>query len=487
MKKSMMAIAMAVFASLSGQMAFAQYAAPAGYAGSTRSVTHVYDSYYAADEEAKSPSDVAAPSEEPADGACCTNGGCSNDDVCCQPDCGAACEDEPFALFSCCLFDRLGITMAGWTAQSFTWNPDNPADRFNGPVTWTDRSNDYQLNQQYLYIERATDTGGDGMDLGFRVDTLFGTDSRFTSATGLEVDAGGVPDWNRTYRFYGLSLPQFYGEVAFNDLKVKVGHFLSPVGYFAIPTTANFFNTLPYTFQYGEPFTHTGFLASYQMTEDVAVGAGMTRGWDNFDGVGNPNVGYLGTMAFSNVLVEGDSVAIVHVAGSEPVAAQPNSDGFEQRFLQTFVYSAPVAENLNWVFQSDYGFQNNALATGEDANWYGLNNYLFYTMNDKWTWGLNFEWFRDEDGARVGGFLAPRADGSLRGLSTARSGFVGNFYQVTCGPQWRPNGNLLIRPNARWDWYSGSSSAAGTGGLLPYDDGTDAQQFILGTDVVLTY
>ena len=39
--------------------------------------------------------------------------------------------------------------MAGWLNQSYTWNPQNPPNGFNGPVTWTDRSNSYELNQAY--------------------------------------------------------------------------------------------------------------------------------------------------------------------------------------------------------------------------------------------------------------------------------------------------------------------------------------------------
>ena len=50
-------------------------------------------------------------------------------------------------------------------AQSYTWNTSNPADRFNGPVTWTDRSNDYQVNQFYLYAEKTTNTNGCGIGL----------------------------------------------------------------------------------------------------------------------------------------------------------------------------------------------------------------------------------------------------------------------------------------------------------------------------------
>ncbi len=81
------------------------------------------------------------------------------------------------------------------------------------------------------------------------------------------------------------------------------------------------------------------------------------------------------------------------------------------RFLQTNVYSRPltrISEKLNYVAQSDWGYQTRALLNDKTAHYYGLNQYLFYKVSDCWSWGLRGEWFRDEEGFRVGGFQAPR-------------------------------------------------------------------------------
>ena len=55
-------------------------------------------------------------------------------------------------------FKEHNIRLGGNVAQSMTFNFQSPSDRFNGPVTWTDRSNEYQLNQMWFYLEKATDT-----------------------------------------------------------------------------------------------------------------------------------------------------------------------------------------------------------------------------------------------------------------------------------------------------------------------------------------
>ncbi len=473
MKIAQLTVAAAVASLLTAGQALAQFDGNYGLQMPARQTAYAYDGYYNADPPATSPSDAPsapAPAAAEGSGACC-----EKSDSCCEK------EEEEVAeackLFDCCCFKRMGLNVGGWTAQSFTWNPDRPSDHFNGPVTWTDRSNDYQLNQMWLFMDRPTDTKGSGWDIGGRVDGVYGTDYRFTVASGLE------DKWNNR-SFYGLALPQLYAEVAYNDLKVKMGHFLSPVGYFVVPTINNFFNTLPYTFQYGEPFTHTGMLATYTMSDKWTVGSGFTRGWDNWDNSGNPHLGYLGTLTWTGE--NKNSLALVIVWSNEP---NQNLD-FTSRYLHTLVYTQQLTDDLLYVGQSDFGTQDNALVNGKSAQWYGLNQYLFLKRSAAISWGLGFEWFRDEDGFRVGQLLpsigAPDARGVTYNNNGLAGGFAGNFYQITFGPQWRPGGqqNIWFRPNLRWDWYEGQRNA---GGQLPYDNGTDHNQWIWGTDMVVTW
>jgi len=402
---------------------------------------------------------------------------------------GEAAEEEcqPWGLMTMLegtrIGDRLncrGIRIYGNMAQSFTFNFDSPADRWNGPVTWTDRSNDYQMNQLWVGAEKATDASEKNWDLGGKVDVMWGTNHRFNTAWGLE------DNWNNGNAFYGLAMPNLYAEVAHCDWKVKIGHFASPVGYFGIDTTQNIFNTLPYTYQYGEPFTHTGILATKTINEKLSLGGGITRGWDNFAGDptnsgASPNLGVIGTATYT--AENGGSIAYVNMWSNE--VNQLGAGNFSSRYLQTLTLSRPITDNLTYVLQTDFGTQDAALASGRSAQWYGLNQYLLYKQSDCVTWAANFEWFRDEDAFRVGGFLPTLGGGStVRGLPLARYGYQGNFFQVTMGPKWSPYKNLFVRPNVRFDWFDGTSPAAN---LRPYDDGNKNQQVIFGTDVVWTF
>jgi hypothetical protein len=513
MKLSRYALMSALAASLFAADSFAQGLQQPATARQT-AYDYEYSNYYAQDEEsAPSPSDTVAPAqaeepaaEAPADGnassysepACnaAPSCGCESpcNDACCENGCWGdglltlgglidpcATLGEPCRLFDdCCT--PCGINVAGWIGQSFNWNTTNPADRFNGPVAMTDRSNEWQLNQLYLYAEKAT-ANDVGWDLGGRMDLLYGTDNRFTTAAGLETEGYYQnPQWT-DYRFYGLAMPQLYAAVQRGDLTVKVGHFYAPVGYEVVPMIGNFFSSLPYTFEYGEPFTFTGVLANYAISENTSIGGGFTRGWDNWGGgedYRNPHLG--GLVTFSTRVGEG-SLAAAWVFGPEATQAA----GFQQRFLQTLVYSRPLEDDWTMVMQSDLGFQNDAVITGNsDAYWYGLNGYLFKKISDRWSWGMRAEWFRDQDGARVGGYLGTTDNGSLRGLSTGRVGYAGNFYAITLGANWRPTANWIVRPNVRFDWFQGDLTANNTEGD-PFDGGNGNSQTLIGFDAIYTY
>jgi hypothetical protein len=364
------------------------------------------------------------------------------------------------------------IKFTGWLAQGYTWNPYKPADHFNGPVTWTDQANCYQMNELYLYAERPTDTQGDGWDLGGRVDLLYGTSYRWNTEAGLEstFDTG---------KFYGLAIMQFYTEVAYNDLKVKVGHFIGPEGFLKIGTANNFFNTVGYAFQYGEPFTYTGVWGQYQITEKINWTAGITHGWDNFDDTFNHHAAYLGTITINGD--HKDTLAFVHNYSHEPT--QNPAQAFSSRYLQTLVYSRPLTERWTAIFENDFGVQGHATSTAKTARWYGCNIYLYWKKNEVWSWGINGEWFRDEEGYRVSAAVPSPGSPFAAGWPLA-PGFAGNFWQCTFGPRWTPLPNLVVRPNFRADWYTGTLNSQG---LKPYDAGTKNFQQILGTDVVMTF
>jgi hypothetical protein len=168
-----------------------------------------------------------------------------------------------------------GITVGGSSNAGITYNANDPSNGFNGPVTFGDRSSEFQMNQLNLFVQRAVATEGDKWSFGGRFDFMYGTDAVFTQAYGVpafDINSGEAKsrsNWDLNLngtagnRFYGMALPQAYGEAYVpigNGLNVKAGHFYTPIGYETVPTADNFFYSHAYTMQYGEPFTHTGFM-----------------------------------------------------------------------------------------------------------------------------------------------------------------------------------------------------------------------------------
>ncbi len=386
------------------------------------------------------------------------------------PSCGcgtASCSDDPCANEPWRLFPELpgGFSLTGWAAGGAAANADSPASRYNGPVTFGDRD-EVMLNQLYFVMERVADTSYQDFDWGGRVDVMFGTDYIFTQAVGLETDRTGAPKWNNR-RFYGVALPQAYAELAAGDLSVKLGHFYTIIGNEVVTAPGNFFASHAYTMQYGEPFTHTGLLSSYRLTDQITVNNGVHLGWDIFDRFSERAALLSG---FTWTSLDEQSTLAVAVTSGDEFGAQA-TPFYSNRSMYSIVGTRQLTERLQYVIQHDHGWQKDYFSMGVDAEWYGLNQYMFYTINDCWKWGTRFEWFRDDDGIRVSGV---RADNPIAGAS-----FVGNFYEVTTGLNWTPTNNLTVRPELRWDWFDGTG--------LPYDDGTKDNQFLATFDAILLF
>jgi hypothetical protein len=503
MNLSKLALAGAIAGLLSAVTANAQTGAGQPTPASVQETAFEYNSYYAQD-DAKAPAEKPANAAPAAGEACATCNTCANS--CCNDGCGLLAPGslfnpccnlgEQWKIFNCPCLKANNINIAGYMAQSYNQNTAHPADGFNGPVTWTDRQG-YELNQLYLYAEKTTNTGGCGTDFGWRGDIMFGTDYRFNTEGGLET-RGPVEFQNpriSTQRFYGTAFTQLYAEFAVDDWKIKVGRWYAPVGYEVVMTNANFFPSLPMTFQYGEPFTMSGVVGTYQVNADTSIVLGINHGWDNFDNQANPHAGFVG--GYNEKFSDGSSIALANTIGDEPTA-NTGANGSSQtsfRYLQTNVYSRPlkqISDKLTYVAQSDFGTQDGATLQGKNAKWYGLNQYLFYKVSDCLTYGIRYEWFRDQDGFRVGGFLGdvPGQPGVTRGLSDNRSNYAGSFYEITLGANYKFSANTMIRPYARFDWFSGTSGnpnhIAGNP-ERPYDGGFGNSQSLLGFDLITLY
>jgi len=303
-----------------------------------------------------------------------------------------------------------------------------------------------------MWFERVAD-GSSGFDVGFRLDVVYGTDAQKTQAFGND-DAR----WDASAGFsngaYGWALPQAYIELAAGDVAVKAGHFYTLVGYEVGTAPDNFFYSHALTMFNSEPFTHTGVLGTFSGLEDLEIYAGWTLGWDTgFDQyttneaagssfLGGFSATLTDSLAFTYITTFGDFGARSDAAfyGGNPNVAD------ESAYSHSLVFDASITDELNYVFQSDLVSVRNGVGHEQ----VGINQYLFYSLNDCMAVGSRYEWWKN--------------DGT-------------SFNEVTYGVNIRPHANIVLRPEVRHDWTSTA---------LGYGDGRDSET-TFGMDCVLTF
>lgn len=330
------------------------------------------------------------------------------------------CEDSPWSV-------------GGWTQLGY--HSDS-----NG--LFNSRPDELNLHQQWFYIEKALDASDCCWDWGFRADLMYGIDGADTQAFGNTVDAAGNPrgydtGWN--HGDYGWALPQLYLEVGKGDLSIKAGHFYTLIGYEVVTAPDNFFYSHAFTMYNTEPFTHTGVIATYSVSDCLDVYAGWTLGWDTgFDQFGDGS-NFLG--GFSATLTDDVSLTYMTTIGNFG-ARSANEDGY----MHSIVVDTALTDNLQWVFQSDYLRVD---FTGEDN--VGINQYFIYTVNDCLALGHRVEWWK--------------TDPLIAGAGSV------SVYESTWGINYRPHANLVVRPEIRQEW----------------SPAVDYDETIFGVDMVLTY
>jgi Putative beta-barrel porin-2, OmpL-like. bbp2 len=417
-------------------------------------------------------------------GNCTTCGnGCNCNGNCACGNCGCdscncnSCDPQVWhALGDCCWLKQNSMSIYGWVDVGIMGNQRLTPDRFNGPLTFPDRRGEGELNQAYFVMERTIDKNNCGFALGGRVDFLYGTDYFYTTAAGLDGRTfGNTPRWDNNNFLYGAAMPQMYVEAAWDDIHIKLGHFYTIIGYESVPAIGNFFYSHSYVNQYGEPFTHTGILASQPLNDCWTWSAGIDDGWDTFDADDRAN--FLGGLTYTDK--DWGSLAFAINTGGESIFG-PGVGPFANRTIYSLVWSRTLNNCFTYVLQHDFGYQSLAPINLLGREWYGINQYLLYKFNNCWSAGARIEWFRDDDGYRVTGL---RPGNAIQGAS-----FPGNFFEYTLGLNYKPNANMTLRPEVRWDNYHGlPNQNQGVNVTLPFDGGTRSSQFTYGFDFVCQF
>jgi len=310
------------------------------------------------------------------------------------------------------------ITIGGWSQIGYSANEQPFSVTKGDNLAFNDSTGNVDLHQQWVYVEKAAKTDGCCWDWGFRADVVYGTDAQKTQAFGNPPagNAGGFDnDWD--HGRYGWALPQIYGELAVGNLSVIAGHFFTLIGYEVIPAPDNFFFSHAFTMFNGEPFTHTGALATYTASDNVTLYGGWTLGWDTgFDQFDDGST-FLGGFSVSNCC---DTATFTYICMFGDLGWR-GDDGYNH----SLVLDLKLTDKINYVIQSDFVKTDQF---NEDTS--SINQYLFYTVNDCLGLGSRVERYYDD----------------FQG-----NGF-GDVYEATFGVNVKPHANLVIRPEVRYNW-----------------------------------
>ncbi|MBC8106025.1 MAG: porin [Anaerolineae bacterium] len=354
-----------------------------------------------------------------------------------------------------------GINVFGHIEGSYTYNFRNPAADTNAGRVFDIEDSDLTLNQLDLTIERTVDLTKKTWDLGFRVEWIWGSDSRFIHSNGLfDYDSAS---YGTTITQDGpdeqFDLNQAYVDLAVpigNGLRVRAGKYVSPIGYETINPTTTPFYSRSYLFGFAVPFTHTGITGTYQLNENWQVEAGVFRGWEQSLEDNNDAISFQGKLAWTS------TNKVWGVIGQVATGPEQADNGSDYRSLIDLIVTYAANDQLSFAVNADYGFEPGAGADGGYATWYGIAGYAAYKLDSRFTLNGRLEWFNDDDGAR--------------GLGT-------NVYEATFGVAIKPFpddellSNLLIRPEIRADFASDDI----------FDGGTESNQITVAIDVIVTF
>jgi len=347
---------------------------------------------------------------------------CCTPKAACGTSCGTSCGDS-----GCCLgepyrlFDE-DVTIGGW--MQFGYHSDSTIIAGNDVNTHPDNLN---LHQLWLYAEDAAD-GSCGLDIGWRVDVLYGVDAQNTQSYG---NAPGNYDFvnGLDHGIYGWAVPQAYVDVADGDWSVKLGHFFSPVGYEKIAAPSNFFYSHSFAMRRAEPWTHTGVLVTYAAADDLDLYGGWSAGWDTgFDRTNN-----------GSTFIGGASMDVSDDTNVSYIMTLGNFGWREEGYSHSLVMQHSVTCNLDYIVQSDL-VETNA---GQDHQ-FGINQYLIYRVDECLGLGARLEWFKAD---------------SL------------SINEMTFGANIRPDANIVVRPEIRHEW----------------SEALDYEETIFGVDAIFTF
>jgi len=294
--------------------------------------------------------------------------------------------------------------------------------------------------------------------LGFGAVVTAGLDSQKNHALGIFRDIDdSAPLFRNTQKYDLVEAYASYLIPLGSGLILKAGKWATHIGYevYESPKNLNFSRSFLYTL--GTPYTHTGLLMTYQVTNWLGITAGFTNGWDNADN----NNGHLRPAGSFIVTPTGKLTASInYLVGPEQNRSQMRGDDINQRWIvdTTIVYTGINKVTLAANF--DFAGEDNdpalvALGTRRhtNSNWSGIAGYAGYEWTKALRTVVRSEYFADPQG--------------IRSSETIKAGHNLDLWEVTASAEYRIWRGLVGRLEYRHDEGSTKAFSLQNHGLTP--------------------
>lgn len=305
----------------------------------------------------------------------------------------------------------------------------------------------FQLYQLWLGMSRDY-TLGNGWKADVHADFMYGTNAQFFQSVG------GFDCMMASNGQYGMAIAQLCAELGNEIFHVKAGKFLSPFG----NDHDGFFFSDSYC---PMPDTHMGVMAQWNFDDEFTLLAGWTKGWNEAFNSGTDSS--LGWFGIGKNLGDKFKIGYTMCAG--------NMEGFSSTYSHSLLLEYFITEKTTYAIE--YQLVDMRGEAGVEKIW-GINNCLIHEMNEKWTSGLRVE------------YQEQTTDEEITGL-----------FEITVGFTWKPfaeseerrqphcgcctqsrlfKGELLIRPEIRYDSWTGAAP-------LGFNGGKESHQFSGGVSL----
>jgi Putative beta-barrel porin-2, OmpL-like. bbp2 len=179
-----------------------------------------------------------------------------------------------------------------------------------------------------------------------------------------------------------------------DGLNVKGGKWVTTAGAEVIEPWLNYNYSRSFLFGLAIPFTHTGVIATYPITDKLSVSGAGIGGWDNVND-NNQSPSFLGNAVWTIT----DQVTL---AGTGIYGPEQNSNVGRKRALGDVVLTVKPCDPLTLVLNYDYAQEDKASLSGGTAKWQGFAAIANYAFTDRFSVALRGEWFEDHGGSRTG-------------------------------------------------------------------------------------